>query len=322
MTCRNDSWLNCVCHVCTLQCSCLLPSCCGGTGKPSFLSLLPIAISEVVNKPNHFLLLLLLSVSTVTSTTAYPAVPLASGLCINICLLQCPYCTVGGREGRRARPQQGERYCFLPLWNRRPCSDTDPPQSWAPPILFIPARPCLTMHHSVPLLFSCVTGCLCSLPLWHFISLLSSLCTPVWPSCLFCSFFLPSCLPHEDFASTQVDELSKPQWACKKWERFPRGPRGKAEEGRSQCHLEQVNLTLRSQSTVFLVTWMQSYFAFLCSSIHNAVIAVFQKKGLADNELYTLNEGVRYVQSDEDPPHTHFVNSKAPPALCGCHSML
>uniref|UniRef100_A0A4W6E1K3 Proline rich 5 n=1 Tax=Lates calcarifer TaxID=8187 RepID=A0A4W6E1K3_LATCA len=29
------------------------------------------------------------------------------------------------------------------------------------------------------------------------------------------------------------------------------------------------------------------------NSIHNAVIAVFQKKGLADNELYTLNEGVR-----------------------------
>ena len=29
------------------------------------------------------------------------------------------------------------------------------------------------------------------------------------------------------------------------------------------------------------------------SSIHNAVIAVFHKKGLADNELYVLNEGVR-----------------------------
>lgn len=33
----------------------------------------------------------------------------------------------------------------------------------------------------------------------------------------------------------------------------------------------------------------------LCCSIHNAVIAVFQKKGLADNELYVLNEGVRWV---------------------------
>lgn len=32
-------------------------------------------------------------------------------------------------------------------------------------------------------------------------------------------------------------------------------------------------------------------------SIHNAVIAVFQKKGLADNELYVLNEGVRYVSA-------------------------
>lgn len=31
----------------------------------------------------------------------------------------------------------------------------------------------------------------------------------------------------------------------------------------------------------------------LCCSIHNAVIAVFQKKGLADNELFVLNEGVR-----------------------------
>uniref|UniRef100_A0A3B4YTX6 Proline rich 5 n=1 Tax=Seriola lalandi dorsalis TaxID=1841481 RepID=A0A3B4YTX6_SERLL len=30
------------------------------------------------------------------------------------------------------------------------------------------------------------------------------------------------------------------------------------------------------------------------NSIHNAVIAVFQKKGLADNELYVLNEGVRF----------------------------
>lgn len=30
-----------------------------------------------------------------------------------------------------------------------------------------------------------------------------------------------------------------------------------------------------------------------CRSIHNAVIAVFQKKGLAENELYILNEGVR-----------------------------
>ncbi|XP_034143916.1 proline-rich protein 5a isoform X1 [Esox lucius] len=31
------------------------------------------------------------------------------------------------------------------------------------------------------------------------------------------------------------------------------------------------------------------------NSIHNAVIAVFQKKGLADNELYVLNEGVRHL---------------------------
>ncbi|XP_066580796.1 proline-rich protein 5a isoform X2 [Amia ocellicauda] len=35
------------------------------------------------------------------------------------------------------------------------------------------------------------------------------------------------------------------------------------------------------------------------NSIHNAVIAVFQKKGLADNELYSLNEGVRRLLKTE-----------------------
>ncbi|XP_028815086.1 proline-rich protein 5a [Denticeps clupeoides] len=35
------------------------------------------------------------------------------------------------------------------------------------------------------------------------------------------------------------------------------------------------------------------------NSIHNAVIAVFQKKGLADNELYVLNEGVRQLLKTE-----------------------
>uniref|UniRef100_A0A8B9L0U6 Proline-rich protein 5-like n=1 Tax=Astyanax mexicanus TaxID=7994 RepID=A0A8B9L0U6_ASTMX len=35
------------------------------------------------------------------------------------------------------------------------------------------------------------------------------------------------------------------------------------------------------------------------NSIHNAVIGVFQKKGLADNELYTLNEGVRQLLKTE-----------------------
>lgn len=29
------------------------------------------------------------------------------------------------------------------------------------------------------------------------------------------------------------------------------------------------------------------------SSIHNAVISVFQRKDLGENELYNLNEGVR-----------------------------
>ncbi|XP_034032607.1 proline-rich protein 5a isoform X2 [Thalassophryne amazonica] len=35
------------------------------------------------------------------------------------------------------------------------------------------------------------------------------------------------------------------------------------------------------------------------NSIHNAVIAVFQKKGLPDNELYILNEGVRHLLKTE-----------------------
>lgn len=32
---------------------------------------------------------------------------------------------------------------------------------------------------------------------------------------------------------------------------------------------------------------------FIFYSIHNAVISVFQRKDLGENELYTLNEGVR-----------------------------
>ncbi|XP_041966479.1 proline-rich protein 5a isoform X1 [Alosa sapidissima] len=35
------------------------------------------------------------------------------------------------------------------------------------------------------------------------------------------------------------------------------------------------------------------------NSIHNAVIGVFQRKGLADNELYALNEGVRQLLKTE-----------------------
>uniref|UniRef100_A0A1A7XE90 Proline-rich protein 5 n=1 Tax=Iconisemion striatum TaxID=60296 RepID=A0A1A7XE90_9TELE len=47
------------------------------------------------------------------------------------------------------------------------------------------------------------------------------------------------------------------------------------------------------------------------NSIHNAVIAVFQKKGLADNELYTLNEGVRHLLKTElGSFFTEYVQSK------------
>ena len=35
------------------------------------------------------------------------------------------------------------------------------------------------------------------------------------------------------------------------------------------------------------------------NSIHNAVISVFQRKDLGENELYTLNEGVRQLLKTE-----------------------
>lgn len=105
------------------------------------------------------------------------------------------------------------------------------------------------------------------------------------------------CLRHEDSAPAQVDELAQPQRAGEEREKFTGGQRREAEEGGGQCHLEQVrsdrcqaaenalfNMRLRALTQVLCVS--------RCS-IHNAVIAVFQKKGLADNELYVLNEGVR-----------------------------
>lgn len=45
---------------------------------------------------------------------------------------------------------------------------------------------------------------------------------------------------HEDFAPAEVDELPEPQRPGEERERFPRGPRREAEEGRSQRHLEHV----------------------------------------------------------------------------------
>lgn len=37
------------------------------------------------------------------------------------------------------------------------------------------------------------------------------------------------------------------------------------------------------------------YVCVFLLSIHNAVVSVFQRKDLGENELYTLNEGVRSV---------------------------
>lgn len=39
----------------------------------------------------------------------------------------------------------------------------------------------------------------------------------------------------------------------------------------------------------------QKFLMCVCVSIHNAVIAVFQRRDLGENELYVLNEGVRWV---------------------------
>lgn len=85
-------------------------SSCGEAGKPSSLS---HTVSPLpVNKPCDFLLFFSVQPQAQHNIfrPAYPAVPLASVLCINICLHQWPYCT--DCEGGRECPQRCVRYCF------------------------------------------------------------------------------------------------------------------------------------------------------------------------------------------------------------------
>lgn len=138
----------------------------GRAGKPSLLSRtvspLPIPVVVVVNKPDNFLLRLLAvqwqaQQSPLLLQSAYPAVPLASVFCINICLYQWLYCTE--REAEREEeyaPYQCMCHCFLLFWDLGQCGG--PPLGLAPPILLLTCCPSLSMHHSVLLLSSSVTG--------------------------------------------------------------------------------------------------------------------------------------------------------------------
>lgn len=187
-----------------------------------------------------------------TSTTkslllrpAYPAVPLASVLCINICFHQWLYCTE--REAERVEEFAPIGACAIVF--------SSSSETWglamahlsglAPPILLLTRCPSLTMHHSVLLLSSSVTGrslyCHCALfPLCVlYLSLgLTLLMFPSPPPAISSRFFsvslcmsahsltfFLSCpvlsahsvsspyLPHEDSAPAEVDELSQPQRA-------------------------------------------------------------------------------------------------------------
>lgn len=80
---------------------------------------------------------------------SYPAVPLASVLCINICLHQWLDCT--DKEGGRVCPHHCMCYCFLLYGDFGQCSV--PPLSLAPPILLLtccPPSPCIILSYFSP----------------------------------------------------------------------------------------------------------------------------------------------------------------------------
>lgn len=80
-----------------------------------------------------------------------------------------------------------------------------------------------------------------------------------------CFFPLPPRLPHEDSAPAEVDELPQPQRAGEKREKFTRGQRGEAEEGRSQRHLEQVHqIQSRSKKNVVVKLILHNTDQFVC----------------------------------------------------------
>ncbi|XP_028253283.1 proline-rich protein 5-like isoform X2 [Parambassis ranga] len=66
-----------------------------------------------------------------------------------------------------------------------------------------------------------------------------------------------------------------------------KNPAGGGEKGGEECSRDKGTQQRRAGANA---TW---------NSIHNAVISVFQRKDLGENELYTLNEGVRQLLKTE-----------------------
>lgn len=109
-------------------------------------------------------------------------------------------------------------------------------------VLILSRRLCFPFPSSLPLMFST-----CQLTDWPSLPpvlyVVQVLFLSDWGFFLlfFLIFLLSPYLPHEDSAPAEVDELSQSERAGEEREKFTGGQRGKAEEGRSQRHLEQVH---------------------------------------------------------------------------------
>lgn len=217
-------------------------------------------------------------------------------------------------------------YCFLLFWDLGRCGG--PPLALAPPILLLTccalsrhASFCptslLLCHRPLFVLSLCFfplrtlsdSRCLCYLlpsSCLHVFLLCVSVCQLIaWPS-----FSPGQYLVHTLFLSTSS---VSPSWGlCTGWSWWAPpalASWGRARkihqrtEGRSRRGQEPMppgtgtpNTTKVQKNVVVKLILnynVDLFVCVLCCSIHNAVIAVFQKKGLADNELYVLNEGVR-----------------------------
>lgn len=218
------------------------------------MSLLPNPVSVVVNKPDDFLLRLLSVQSQAQQSPnclgpAYPAVPLASVLCINIYLHQWLYCT--DREEEREEEYAPIRACAIvfccsetvgsavTLWPTSRLGSTHPAlsvlplshhASFCPTSLLLCHRPLFVYRHcaispcilvslslkltllmfSSPLRLSPRVSSPC-LSVCRAHRLTFFLCCPL--SLSEHSLSLPLHLPHEDSAPAEVDELSQPQRA-------------------------------------------------------------------------------------------------------------
>lgn len=235
----------------------------GRAGKQSLLShtvsLLPISV--VVNMPDVFFLHL-----QSPSCFALPTMRFLrhSALCINICLHQWSYCSEGGSERKEEFAPIGACAIVFPSWKtwgtvaHLPLGSTHPALNVL--LLFHHASFCATsllLCHRLLLVLSCFFFSFfdprrrCSLlPSSSFFTfpLSAPVCqpmtllylSPVWYSVYSRFSPLPSYLPHEDSAPAEADELPQSERAGQEREKFTRGQRGEAEEGRSQCHLEQV----------------------------------------------------------------------------------